>query len=421
MAGSIKLDRSLIETAVRGSKQPDDARKLWLSIEKHLQDLQAAASTQAPAAVPSPSSPSSSQSGSNSQAPSTVVVQQVSFSGIQQLAQDPISPTPGQVWYNTSTNQIKLWDGTAIQIVAELANTLDQFQAPAVDLSVGGHKLTNLSDPGTAQDAATKNYVDARPAVFSGTGAPASGIGNNGDYYLNTSNGLMYQKSAGAWASLALSTVGKGAIKAGLNVTVTDNGDGTTTVASTGGGGLPSKSLLVQGMTPYSSASTSWNNYTIRWRLGAHQVLAPNGNFKIRFAFNGGTGITIGNVVIKRTNRGSTAVIDTTAVTFNTGAAYPYAYAFGFTASPTKPAFLDSDTINLAIDDAHDFWVYLYTPTDSSGANYNATVGYSVDSTNPGQSNPIQGSYTGGDQTAETTVGTGTNATQCAVTRVFIP
>jgi hypothetical protein len=35
---------------------------------------------------------------------------------------------------------------------------------------------------------------------WNGSGAPASSLGNNGDYYLNTANGSIYQKSSGAWA-----------------------------------------------------------------------------------------------------------------------------------------------------------------------------------------------------------------------------
>jgi hypothetical protein len=34
---------------------------------------------------------------------------------------------------------------------------------------------------------------------FSGSGAPASGLGNNGDYYLNTANGDVYNKASGTW------------------------------------------------------------------------------------------------------------------------------------------------------------------------------------------------------------------------------
>ncbi len=38
--------------------------------------------------------------------------------------------------------------------------SLSYFAAPTGDLSIGSHKLTNVTNPGSAQDAATKSYVD---------------------------------------------------------------------------------------------------------------------------------------------------------------------------------------------------------------------------------------------------------------------
>jgi len=50
--------------------------------------------------------------------------------------------------------------------------------APTADLSIGSHKLTNVTDPTSAQDAATKNYVDSvaqgldiKPSVLCATTA----------------------------------------------------------------------------------------------------------------------------------------------------------------------------------------------------------------------------------------------------------
>lgn len=40
-------------------------------------------------------------------------------------------------------------------------STLNQMTAPTADLSINSHKLTNVTDPTSAQDAATKNYVDS--------------------------------------------------------------------------------------------------------------------------------------------------------------------------------------------------------------------------------------------------------------------
>lgn len=80
---------------------------------------------------------------------------------IHQLASDPASPTRGQFWFNTTSNVFKIYDGTANRIVAELSNSLDQFVAPAADLSVNSHKITNLLTPVASTDAATKGYVDS--------------------------------------------------------------------------------------------------------------------------------------------------------------------------------------------------------------------------------------------------------------------
>lgn len=47
-------------------------------------------------------------------------------------------------------------------------NTLDQLAAPTSDLSIGSHKLTNVTNPTANQDAATKSYVDSSIGALSG-------------------------------------------------------------------------------------------------------------------------------------------------------------------------------------------------------------------------------------------------------------
>lgn len=46
--------------------------------------------------------------------------------------------------------------------------TLSMFSAPTANLSIGSNKLVDVTDPTSAQDAATKNYVDT---TFAGSGA----------------------------------------------------------------------------------------------------------------------------------------------------------------------------------------------------------------------------------------------------------
>jgi hypothetical protein len=80
---------------------------------------------------------------------------------VQNLSSDPGSPVAGQFWYNTTTNVLKYYDGTATRIIGKLTNSLSDFAAPTSDLPIGSHKLTGVADPTSASDAATKGYVDS--------------------------------------------------------------------------------------------------------------------------------------------------------------------------------------------------------------------------------------------------------------------
>jgi hypothetical protein len=75
---------------------------------------------------------------------------------------------------------------------------------PAANLPMGGKTLTGLANPTTGDMAATKAYADSLvgTGALTGAGAPAAGLGADGNLYIDTADGDLYRKSAGSWSKV---------------------------------------------------------------------------------------------------------------------------------------------------------------------------------------------------------------------------
>lgn len=106
---------------------------------------------------------------------------------LHNIAGDLSTPAEGEIWQNTSTHLLKWYNGTAnidplaranhsgTQTAATISDfdtqvrtsTLNQMTAPSADLSINSHKLTNVTDGTSAQDAATYGQLQAAIQGFS--------------------------------------------------------------------------------------------------------------------------------------------------------------------------------------------------------------------------------------------------------------
>jgi len=100
--------------------------------------------------------------------------------------------------------------------------------------------------------------------LTSGAGAPDAGLGVDGDFYINETNGDLYKKATGAWSVISniIGPAGNNgadgvvqAIVAGTNITVDDTDPANPIISSGGGSGGGGEGILVNGKIEVSVTS----------------------------------------------------------------------------------------------------------------------------------------------------------------------
>ncbi len=131
-----------------------------------------------------------------------------------------------------------------------------------------------------------------------------------------------------------------------------------------------------------TGTDNNWAGYTMATALFSELIINPVSKFTVTFSSIGGTGVSIANCVFLKTSRSNSTVLSSTPITFN-GGHLPYAVAYsGFSA--TNPYYLVSDVVNVAIDNQHDYYIYMYLDADATHYNQNLILWGNASSSSSG-------------------------------------
>ncbi|MEI7608952.1 MAG: LamG domain-containing protein [Rhodospirillaceae bacterium] len=152
---------------------------------------------------------------------------------------------------------------------------------------------------GATGAAGTTGAAGANGAVwYSGSGAPSSGTGANGDYYLNIATGDVYTKSSGSWGSAVAN------LKGATGATGTTGAAGTAGSAWWNGAGAPAAGTGANGDFYLNSATGDvYTKSSGSWGSAVANIKGPSG---------GGAGLTVTSPVY--VSSGGTTTVTGTAV-----------------------------------------------------------------------------------------------------------
>lgn len=230
---------------------------------------------------------------------------------------------------NNAVTSAKIQDGTIEDQDLDKSNIpLSGFDVPATNISMGGFRMTNLSDPSSSKDAATKSYVDNAISSGASTFVPIMSLDNNMNLSMRGGNAVsladLYQSLSLAGTILSISGPRDSHVDLAA-IIASGSGSGTSSVshdATLTGTGTSSNLLGIasQGITPTKMSGIVSNG-------NSGQVLSSNGNGSFIWvdpASGSGSGLTS---VAVNPNNGITAsvsnVLPVSTITLGLGAISP--------------------------------------------------------------------------------------------------
>ena len=143
----------------------------------------------------------------------SLTVERLTYLGnLTTTLRDSITPNaPGALIWNSTTNQLEVWDGTVWDSIGNAPVTSVNGQVGVVVLAGGDIGLTPLgnqteSDVQAAidamQTAIDNNTASAAADNYNAyNGVPPNAEGNDGDFGLDATTGDLYEKAGGVWTA----------------------------------------------------------------------------------------------------------------------------------------------------------------------------------------------------------------------------